>query len=71
MLNRKVFILTSTGHDFLNLNLLDNIFISRRGRVARVIYLLKHQKKLRLEIEMTFEDELSGAKCDWYFRYDR
>ena len=67
MLNRKVFILTSTGHDFLNLNL----FISRRGRVARVIYLLKHQKKLRLEIEMTFEDELSGAKCDWYFRYDR
>ena len=67
MLNRKVFILTSTGHDFLNLNL----FISRRGRVARVIYLLKHQKKLRLEIEMTFEDELSGAMCDWYFRYDR
>ena len=29
------------------------------------------RRNSRLEIEMTFQDELSGAKCDWYFRYDR
>ena len=33
--------------------------------------LAETSEELRLETEMTFEDELSGAKCDWYFRYDR